>query len=253
MNIRRRIRLGHFNDLSAEALAELAQAHTAERETIIEELLRRYEGMLWKAASRNLGAAVPREDALQEARAAFVQYIDSYDQQDGSTLGAYLKKCVNGSISNLPGRYQSGFVVAERWLSLYWVCMNRNDSFEAAKADAVARGMSASTFVMIYTALRGVVSLDALTEGADDYDGYVTEAVELDDVVVADGGDAPDLDITVWEAMEQLTDRQHACLSLWARGLSTVEIGKQLGIAQRVAHRHVHNALDKLRGMYGRP
>lgn len=200
--------------------------------------------MLHKAANRAPGSAIPLEDAVQEARLAFVQYLDSFEHGCGVSLGAYLRRCAIGSVINSAGKYQSGFRMPHASLTIYWRSIEETDTLAEAEQYAESKGLSRHTFVDIHNALRGVVTMDN-DRSRDDYSGEFVEADTVEAQVVADWQD--DEKARVWEAVDDLSEKQHEALMLSLDGLNTVQMGKALGISQAAAHRRLQTAKERLR------
>lgn len=247
---RRALRLGASELSSASDLAVYVQQRNEHWQIALDALVNRLNGRVIAAARRIEREYIERSDMHQEARIGLLNAVDAFDSSRNVTFEAFAYSYMVGSVLNAASSHLPGFSYPRASLTTYWSAIKHGaGDMEEAAVYAEKRGMRRQTFAAMYNALNNQSSMNDDAPGREEYSGeeFERDAVPAEYAV----SDVPDLEITVWEAMEQLTDRQQQCLTLWARGMSTVAIGQQLGIAQRVAHRHVDNALDKLQQFYG--
>lgn len=231
---------------------EALLVHRAQRgdRDALTELLHKYEGLLWSAAANVPSGAVSVQEAFQDAALAFCQHVHSFDADAGSSFSAYISRCVKGEVINEVHKYTSGFKVPHAYASTYWSAMRETESLEEAEQQCVSKGMSRWAFVSIHNALTGMYFIDSESEarGEDDYSGEDIYSAPFEALLPFEWDNSPDL--SVWEAVETLSEKQQEAVLLFARGLSSVEIGRRLGISQAAAHQRVTNGLQNLRDLY---
>ena len=216
--------------------------------TLTEEQMKSLEGVVRYAARQAGGSMLEFEDASQVAWLAILEALDDFDPSRAS-LETYAQRVAVGAVRNAANGFSSALTVPKTVMNRYRTAVKEYGSPEAAYEHCGEFDMSPETFYDAHVALTGGRSFDAPTVSANDYTGHEEESPSLEAALPFEWDNSPD--VSVWEVVDTLSDKQKEAVKLYARGMSTVDIGKRLGIGQRVAHRRVSRALDNLKDFYG--
>lgn len=208
------------------------------------------EGVVRYAARQAAGSMLDFDDAAQVAWVAILESWDDYDPSRASRK-TYAQRAAVGAVRDAANAYSSSLTVRKTVMKQYRKAVTECGSAGLAYERASEFGMTPETFYAAHVALTGTRSFDADNSVEDAYSGDSEEGLALEEQVQIEWYLDPD--VSVWEAAESLSDKQHEAIVLWSQGLSTVEIGERLGITKQSASERVTGALSVLRNFYAQP
>lgn len=214
------------------------------------EQMTQLEGVVRYAARQAAGSMLEFEDAQQVAWLAILEALDDYDPSRAS-LETYAQRVAVGAVRNAANGFSSAMSVPKSTMNRYRTAVRAYGSAEAAYEHADEFKMTQRAFYDAHVAYTGGRSLDESLTRTDDYTGSEEEAAPVEAALPFEWDNTPDF--SVWEAIETLSEKQQEAMLLYARGLSSVEIGARLGISKQSAHERVHTGLESLRGIYSQP
>jgi RNA polymerase sigma factor (sigma-70 family) len=211
------------------------------------EDMKSLEGVVRYAARQAGGSMLEFEDASQIAWLAILDALDNYDPSKAS-LKTYAQRVAVGAVRDAANGFSSSMSVPDRTVKRYRLAVRTYGSPDAAYEHCGEFDMSPETFYDAHVALTGSRSFDAPTVSANDYTGHEEESPSLEGLLPFEWDNSPD--VSVWEAIDTLSDKQQEAVRMYAQGMSTVDIGKRLGISQQAASLRVESAVDNLRNFY---
>lgn len=211
------------------------------------EQMTQLEGVVRYAARQAAGSLLEFEDAQQVAWLAILEVLDDYDPSRAS-LETYAQRVAVGAVRDAANGFSSALSTRPTTMKVYRRIVREHGSAAAGYERCGDYGMTRQTFYDAHVAYTGGRSLDESLTRTDDYTGSEEEAAPVEASLPFEWDNSPDF--SVWEAIETLSEKQQEAMLLYARGLSTVEIGRRLGISQQKAHQRIERGLDNLRGIY---
>lgn len=249
--MRRALRLGTSGLDTLDEMVLYVQARAGGWEAVLEAILEQMKRRVISAAYKMERAHTSQDDLQQDARTALVEAIDRYDPSAGVPFAGFVYQRMTGAVVTGAGEQTPGFRIPRRQLSTYQSAVTRfGDDFDMVVAYCEARSVSRTTVLAIHNALNGQESLNEDRSTDDAYEGTTEEGASLEADLPFSWDNGPD--ISVWEALETLSDKQKEALLLYARGVNTVKMGEALGISQAAAHGRAKTGLKNLREFYGR-
>ena len=215
--------------------------------TLTEEQMKSLEGVVRYAARQSGGAMLEFEDASQVAWVAILESLDAYDPSRAS-LETYAQRVAVGAVRNAANGFSSSLTVPKTVMNRYRTAVKEYGTPEAAYEHCREFDMSPETFYDAHVAMTGCRSFDAPTVSANDYTGHDEESPSLEGSLPFEWDNSPD--VSVWEVVDTLSDKQKQAVKLYAKGMSTVDISKRLGVNQSTAWRNLSAGLDVLCKFY---
>lgn len=215
--------------------------------TLTDDEIKSLESVVHYAARQAAGSMLEYDDARQVAWLAIVESYDAFDASKAS-LRTYAQRIAVGAVLDAANGLSSSMAVPSRTVKRYRQAIRVYGSAAAAFDYCTEFDMTPQTFYHTHVALTGCRSFDAPLAVENDYTGDIEEVASLEAFTPTEWLNMPD--VSVWDVIDTLSDKQREAVELYAVGMTTVDIGKRLGISQQNAHKHIVNALNNLRDFY---
>lgn len=215
--------------------------------TLTEQQMKSLEGVVRYAARQAGGSMLEFEDASQVAWVVILEALDDFDPSRAS-LETYAQRVAVGAVRNAANGFSSALTVPKTVMNRYRTAVREYGSPEAAYEHCGEFDMSPETFYDAHVALTGCRSFDAPTVSANDYTGHEEESPSLEARIPFEWDNSPD--VSVWEVVDTLSDKQKEAVKLYARGMTAADIGRRLDISKQSAHERVMSGLEIMRNFY---
>lgn len=247
--MRRALRLGTSGLDTMEQKVIYVQNRQDGWQVVLEDIALSMEARANSAARRTSRDHLDPRDMKQAAMEAMLKHIDEYDDSYSVPFGGFVYQRMTGAAYDEQARQTPGFSYPASRISVYWSAIAKHgDDWESVVAYCQKRGISESAAVQFHDTLNGQMSFDADSASEDAYDGEMSEGAPVEAFLPFEWDNSPD--VSVWEVIDTLSDKQKEAVRLYANGCNTVEMGRRLGISQTAAHGRLQSAIKNLRDFY---
>lgn len=222
------------------------------RAAAADELVRRYEALVWANVRRYRDSPESSEDLMQVGYMGLMKAINNFDPQIGDSLGAYAQPSVSGELKR---HFRD-----KRWhIRVSRVAQELRLSLRKATAELTQqlgrepKKSELAEYLDVTEAAIAETELASQAFQADYLDAPFTQGEEFGSLADVVGGEDPRLDLvldmdSVWAHLDDLPEREQQLLLMRFYGNMTQrEIGIELGISQMHVSRLLSHALAFLR------
>ena len=202
----------------------------------------------FRHAAYNAPENVDSREAYMIAKSLILDAVDGFDPSRAS-FGTYLQHSLRAALKAESVQRSPGFHIPKRTLFRFWKLRESCDSYLEMQERCQEFDIAPDTLRALWAALYGQRSVDAGGKVRSEYEDG--DGPEVEGLLRQEWDNGPC--VSVWEAVEILSDKQYEALMLWSKGLSTVEIGDRLGITKQSASERVTGAVSVLRNFYAQP
>lgn len=199
------------------------------------------------------GVAYDRADwriSDTEARSAAVRALldacDGFSADGGASFRTYARHRMVHAVTDDANKVMAGVEIKERTLRRYYRLVEFCDSVSEITEHAREFGLKPATAVRIHQWMTGQRSMDddrpTVSDDGDDNGGARDR---LESAQPYHWDNTPDL--SPWEVMEGMPERQARALRLFSEGVEVTTIAERLGVSRSTAHRDICTGLEEIR------
>jgi RNA polymerase sigma-B factor len=218
----------------------------------VEQLVRRYESLVWATAQRYRDSPESKDDLMQVGYIGLMKAINNFDPEVGDSLGAYAQPCISGELKR-HFRDKRWHVRVSRTAQELRLGIRKATAELMQNLGREPNRSELADYLHVTEAVIAETELATYAFQAEYLDAPFSQGEEFGSLADLIGGEDPQLDVvldmdSVWAHFEDLPEREQELLLLRFYGNMTQrEIGIELGISQMHVSRLLSHALTFLR------